>query len=436
MKWYPISVCKIYLPPRPDSASFTLNQGDRVRFTIFTFVFFSSIIGLSATAKVDEIKDAKFVLDKSIPSLGHAMKDVSGVIWGNVFVHPKGSFEGQPWITTYDEAVDACKKIGARLPTYADVLRLRDYSGPSYNKQVLPRLFHEPDQTSTGNVMWGFNEFWIYDDGFFDNGLGEQGPLVFNGKYGTVSVLTESNPLASVRCVVDSTPLKNNPEIRFSKKQDGSLVQWKRDRVNHLGDAWKVDGLVWGGKATRPKWMDSSSSKSNDEFTFQEALKYCAWLDARLPTVEEVRRLREYLGEKLRPLSESQYINNYVKSASGEFVVDGYIPQVLPDLVEEKNGKVVENVFRIQPYAPHEHGLNIEFFFGKSGKIEHIPTSNENWVKTQVRCVVDTNTKKAKRRPYSRNDSVASPKSGPYLINVRGNRVPIQDSATGPYRGE
>lgn len=78
-----------------------------------------------------------FIRDCSIPNLGEAWRDESGMIWGD--------YAGMIAMNQLG-AVKYCNDIGAKLPSKKDFIRLREYMGAKkgtyvgYTPQVLPNL--------------------------------------------------------------------------------------------------------------------------------------------------------------------------------------------------------------------------------------------------------------------------------------------------------
>ena len=88
-----------------------------------------------------------FTRDRSIPALGKAWKDPSGMIWGDIVRTALGTVNEMD----YSSAVEYCKRINAKLPSKEDFVRLREYMGaipggyfpevpPGYKPQVLRHL--------------------------------------------------------------------------------------------------------------------------------------------------------------------------------------------------------------------------------------------------------------------------------------------------------
>ena len=66
-----------------------------------------------------------FTRDRSIPALGKAWKDPSGMIWGDIVRTALGTVNEMD----YSSAVEYCKRINAKLPSKEDFVRLREYMG-------------------------------------------------------------------------------------------------------------------------------------------------------------------------------------------------------------------------------------------------------------------------------------------------------------------
>ena len=138
----------------------------------------------------------KFIKDTSIPNLGEAWKDPSGMIWGDIAKNADGSIR-------YINQINAdkyCKSINANLPSDEDFIRLREYLGAvpnseradGYTPQVLPNLID--------------NNFWASPVVTDPRTLA----YVFKGSSGILGyVFHGPDDVSSVRCVSKPTRPRN-----------------------------------------------------------------------------------------------------------------------------------------------------------------------------------------------------------------------------------
>ncbi len=137
-----------------------------------------------------------FVLDQSIPALGEAWRDESGMIWGDILKNTDQSIR----YLNHEEATVACKKIGAILPTESDFTRLRIYMGAQsdlyegYTPQVLPNLYRKQGEKILSNFFWASTTDWLHYHLAY----------IFGGKLGGFGIVNRlfADDFASARCVV------------------------------------------------------------------------------------------------------------------------------------------------------------------------------------------------------------------------------------------
>ena len=140
---------------------------------------------------------AVFVRDTSLPALGEAWRDPSGMIWGDMVP----DLAGYPYkfpMTTHEKALNYCKSIGAGLPSVKDFTRLREYMGAAagsangYKPQVLPNLVYvEKNERPDGQTFWASEIHPKYDSNAF----------LFNGENGTITHAFRFGHQATIRCV-------------------------------------------------------------------------------------------------------------------------------------------------------------------------------------------------------------------------------------------
>ncbi len=145
---------------------------------------FLFMVILTANAGADETRTSRgadgqehiFTRDTSVPALGEAWRDESGVIWGDLVVHrtsvvPERSIR----VTLHSVAAAYCDRIGAQLPSRTDFERLSEYLGATaasdregYTPQILPNL---------DRYYWAS---WVHPDGYSDS------PFYFDGRTGII----------------------------------------------------------------------------------------------------------------------------------------------------------------------------------------------------------------------------------------------------------
>jgi len=128
-----------------------------------------------------------FVQDRSLPALGDAWRDESGVIWGDVVWSSDG--QSIEYMHHYLQAQTYCQSLGAELPSEQDFERLRSYMGATrhsskgYTPQVLPHL--------KGYDFWSSKTHGFLIHRAFG----------FSGSLGQMEVVDRKN-LQAVRCVL------------------------------------------------------------------------------------------------------------------------------------------------------------------------------------------------------------------------------------------
>lgn len=150
-------------------------------------VFVASTLIFAAYANADHTANtgAIFTRDRSNPRLGEAYRDPSGLIWGEVIT---------PSMNQRD-AENACKNIGARLPTRDEFLSLWTYLGGGSEKGYSPYIMANESSTEVLPLLSSYR-FWsssvdsVYSDTAF----------FFHGYYGYVHTAYRGDDYV-VRCV-------------------------------------------------------------------------------------------------------------------------------------------------------------------------------------------------------------------------------------------
>lgn len=169
----------------------------------------------------------------------------------------------------------------------------------------------------------------------------------------------------------DSGDDTDGAETRTSKKADGTLVTWTRDRkFPRLGEAWRdPTGTVWGDIVKTKKGIP-------DLMTYPKAIEYCKSIGATLPAGYDFASLRVNMGAKKTDEPYGPYFGPR----------EGYTPQVLPYLTYTDNGETHDRDF----WASCDSVPDLEskspacYFRGKSGRIDQEHPDSKN----AVRCVV------------------------------------------------
>ena len=95
---------------------------------------------------------AVFTRDTSIPSLGEAFRDPSGLIWGSMVLA-----SGKPNYKTRFDAKIYCQAGGARLPTIEEFLQLANYLGRGTSQGYSPFL-----SDGKTDFLPGLSETWFW----------------------------------------------------------------------------------------------------------------------------------------------------------------------------------------------------------------------------------------------------------------------------------
>lgn len=163
-----------------------------------------------------------FVRDRTKKELGDAWRDESGLIWGDVV--PAEDLPDRPGMTHHSTAYRYCRSIGARLPTVADFIRLREYFGaketadPSqkpegYQSQLFPNFQTTKDWTGKLEVPY---EFWtdkaldidgkilVEEKDLGTENLAGKQAFVFNVVTGEIRIVPSHFKWA--RCVLQAQP--------------------------------------------------------------------------------------------------------------------------------------------------------------------------------------------------------------------------------------
>jgi hypothetical protein len=132
---------------------------------------------------------AIFTRDTTIPALGEAYRDPSGLIWGSIV-----TAEGQVNIMDQYDAEKYCNAINTRLPTREEFEQLAKYLGKGTANGYSPYLADGKTEILPGlssHRFWSssVNPYW-HDDAFY-----------FIGTYGYFFWGTRYLGRESVRCV-------------------------------------------------------------------------------------------------------------------------------------------------------------------------------------------------------------------------------------------
>ena len=269
----------------------------------------------------------KFVRDTSHPGLGEAYRDENGLIWGDVVMDPTLHYEYPSKRMSFKNAVAYCKSQGARLPTMNDYSSLLAQFGctdsflcksenmsHAINDKVLS---HTPPANYLGD-FWtiGVGEWSSYYAHFYEDG----------GTFGFG--VTEGDDL--VRCVADTQPAKDT-DIGIHTSKTGAIFM--RDMTHpSLGVAYRDShGLVWGDTPAD----DTGTPKT---MTFKQAKALCKSEMARLPSLDELARLRDDLGLKDKTLglmANGQPVlpNSFSRITGGETIWSNELQQGSRDIV-------------------------------------------------------------------------------------------------------
>jgi len=133
---------------------------------------------------------AVFTRDTTIPALGEAYKDPSGLIWGSI-VTAQGRVND---MNQYD-AEKYCKARGTRLPTREEFEQLAKYLGKGTANGYSPYLADGKTDILPG--LSGHYQFWSSSFGSADPGYA----FFFDGHYGYTHVINSYFYDRSVRCV-------------------------------------------------------------------------------------------------------------------------------------------------------------------------------------------------------------------------------------------
>jgi hypothetical protein len=121
----------------------------------------------------------------SLPALGEAWKDDSGIVWGDLVQDSAG----QPALATQSQANDYCQKIGARLPSQMEFVQLGLFLGDGSQAGFDPLSFPNLE----GHLFWSST---------FSSAFAQQA-YVFHGSTGAVDFVNGQQQ-ASFRCVTNA----------------------------------------------------------------------------------------------------------------------------------------------------------------------------------------------------------------------------------------
>lgn len=118
---------------------------------------------------------AVYTRDESMPALGEAWRDESGMIWGDIVKDRDGNVLP---MNQY-EAEEYCEKIGAELPTRDDFVRLRKSMGATSNDSAMESDGYSPQVLPHLGLDWWYWSSSIYDP--FDPPFAAYGFFSFSG---------------------------------------------------------------------------------------------------------------------------------------------------------------------------------------------------------------------------------------------------------------
>jgi hypothetical protein len=155
------------------------------------------ITELSKSALYLKTQSALYKRMEKVTALGKTWRDSDYLVWGDVYNN------GSSIITVnFQEAKEYCEKIGAKLPTAQDFVRLKIGMGGShlkpkekgdYKPQILPNLnVHFSVWTSTTHTLSN----------------GEQQAILFQGMMGRFDEKKINYNQAGVRCVITARDFK------------------------------------------------------------------------------------------------------------------------------------------------------------------------------------------------------------------------------------
>ena len=193
-------------------------------FFITALMFLISIQSFAAPLeKKVTVTGAIFTLDTSVPELGEAYKDPSGVIWGafvNQYYQPQ-------WANWY-QAEAICRKKFARLPEESEVDQLHKYLGEGSSSGYYPYLVDTKIPFFRG--MNSGLEIWTKTVGSWGCGAGMEGRVncshvTFNGK-----TKNQVYPYSSynVVCVAADCPIGSQLDISFVMEKGIFNIKFSR----------------------------------------------------------------------------------------------------------------------------------------------------------------------------------------------------------------
>lgn len=136
----------------------------------------------------------KFIKDTSIPELGEAIQDPSGLIWGEPAKQPNGELTEM----NFADAKKYCRNLAwktkrnVRLPSVKGFIKLRDFLGNGSTKG------YSPLATDGNEVLPNLNHNWYWSSEKF----GAFSAYQFNGWDGDISWFSRESFTTPVRCVL------------------------------------------------------------------------------------------------------------------------------------------------------------------------------------------------------------------------------------------
>lgn len=132
---------------------------------------------------------AVFIRDVSVPALGEAYRDPSGLIWGSIVID-----QGMVNKMNYVDAKKYCKDGGARLPTMEELEQLAKYLGKDTAGGYRPYL-----ADGKTDFLPGLNKNWFWSSSAHPS-LSDQ-TYAFNAEGGNIGVVLRAYYRLGVRCV-------------------------------------------------------------------------------------------------------------------------------------------------------------------------------------------------------------------------------------------
>ncbi len=243
------------------------------------------------------------------------------------------------------------------------------------------------------------------------------------------------------------------PSMASSASVDQTTITGAVFKPNHenkeLGNAWEApDGITWGETAV---WNKGTRNETHLD-TFDHVQKYCMRRSAEVPTENDIKKLRGYLfdknGRSTWMLPNVAYRCSYgdrdedcgwqfwtAEKKKVHILRTGTSPTMRDDLASVRCIIRRGKNYSVRGYERNENGYLIM-------KSTYMPDKDgsailkDDYIKKYG---LDDYQRFFQIGPYGpRASRFPSRSSGSeaYLRNTRGERVPIHDDPTGPYRGK